>query len=76
MKRVIPILILLTAAVAAGFYYYPRMARKPVAANELTLSGNIEAHEALVSFKVPGPDNRFTGRRRAAGGARCVAGAA
>jgi len=54
MKRRIPILIVLAAAIAAAFYYYPRFARKPVPENELTLSGNIEAHESLVSFKVQG----------------------
>jgi len=54
MKRLIPILILLVAAVAAGVYFYPRLARKPAPGNELTLSGNIEAHESLVSFKVQG----------------------
>jgi len=54
MKRLIPIVILLAAAVAAGWYFYPRFAKKSAPANELTLSGNIEAHESLVSFKVPG----------------------
>ena len=54
MKRVIPILILLAAAVAAGVYYYPRLTRKPTPVNELALSGNIEAHESLVGFKVQG----------------------
>jgi len=56
MKRVIPVLILLllAAAVAAGVYYYPRLAGKPAPVNQLTLSGNIEAHESLVGFKVPG----------------------
>jgi HlyD family secretion protein len=54
MKRVIPVLVLLAAAIAAGFYFYPRLARKSAPANQLTLSGNIEAHESLVSFKVPG----------------------
>ncbi|MGA3070617.1 MAG: efflux RND transporter periplasmic adaptor subunit, partial [Terracidiphilus sp.] len=54
MKRVIPVLILLAAAIAAGVYFYPRLTRKPAPANRLTLSGNIEAHESLVSFKVPG----------------------
>lgn len=54
MKRVIPILILLAAAVAAGLYFYPRLTRKPAPVNELTLSGNIEAHESLVGFKVAG----------------------
>ena len=33
---------------------YPRLTKKPAPANQLTLSGNIEAHESLVSFKVPG----------------------
>jgi HlyD family secretion protein len=54
MKRLIPILILLAAVIAAGFYFYPRLIKKSAPANELTLSGNIEAHESLVSFKVPG----------------------
>jgi len=54
MKRVIPIVILLAAGVAAGVYFYPRVAKKPAPSNELTLSGNIEAHESLVSFKVEG----------------------
>jgi len=48
MKRVIPIVILLAAVVAAGVYYYPRLFRKPAPVNQLTLSGNIEAHESLV----------------------------
>ncbi len=54
MKRLIPVLILLAAAIAAGVYFYPRLMKKPESANQLTLSGNIEAHESLVSFKVPG----------------------
>jgi HlyD family secretion protein len=54
MKRLIPILILLAAAIAAGVYFYPRLTKKPPPTNQLTLSGNIEAHESLVSFKVPG----------------------
>jgi HlyD family secretion protein len=54
MKRLIPIVILLAAAVAAGFYFYPRWKAKPAPANEVTLSGNIEAHESLLSFKVQG----------------------
>jgi HlyD family secretion protein len=54
MKKIIPGLILLAAAVAAGVYFYPRLAKKPAPVNELTLSGNIEAHESLVGFKVPG----------------------
>ena len=54
MKRLILIVILLAAAVAAGFYFYPRFKAKPAPTNEITLSGNIEAHESLLSFKVPG----------------------
>src|ERR1017187_8254351 len=54
MKRLIPVLIILAAAVAAGVYFYPRFAKKPAPTNQLTLSGNIEAHESLVSFKVQG----------------------
>jgi HlyD family secretion protein len=54
MKRAIPIVILLAAAVAASVYFYPRWKKKTVPVNEVTLSGNIEAHESLVSFKVSG----------------------
>ena len=54
MKRVIPIVILLAVAIAAGVYYYPQLTTKSAPINQLTLSGNIEAHESLVGFKVPG----------------------
>lgn len=54
MKRVIPVVILLAAAIGAGIYFYPRWKAKPAPTNEITLSGNIEAHESLVSFKVQG----------------------
>jgi HlyD family secretion protein len=54
MKRLIPALILLAAAIAAGVYYYPRFSKKQEPINQLTLSGNIEAHESLVGFKVTG----------------------
>lgn len=53
MKRAIPILILATA-VAMGTYFCVWHPRNPVVQNELSLSGNIEAHESLISFKVPG----------------------
>lgn len=54
MKRLIPVVILLVAATAAGIYFYPRLTKKSAPANEITLSGNIEAHESLISFKVQG----------------------
>jgi len=54
MKRLIPILIVLAVVIAAGVYLYPRFTRDAKPQNELVLSGNIEAHESLVSFKVQG----------------------
>ena len=53
MKRMIPIL-LLAAAAGAAFYFHPEWFRRAPAETEMKLSGNIEAHESLVSFKVPG----------------------
>jgi HlyD family secretion protein len=54
MKRIIPIVILLAVAVAVGVYYYPRLTEKRASDHEIVISGNIEAHESLVGFKVPG----------------------
>lgn len=54
MKRVIPVVILLAGVVAAGVYFYPRLLKKPAPVSQLALSGNIEAHESLIGFKVPG----------------------
>jgi HlyD family secretion protein len=54
MKRIVPIVILFAAAIAAGAYFYPRFTKKAPVTNQLNLSGNIEAHESLVSFKVAG----------------------
>lgn len=54
MKRLIPIGIVLVVVIGAGVYFYPRFVHKPAPSNQLTLSGNIEAHESLVSFKVQG----------------------
>jgi HlyD family secretion protein len=56
MKRVIPLLLLLAIG-GAVVYFHPQWFRKPVAENVLKLSGNIEAHESLVSFKVTGRIN-------------------
>ena len=54
MKIRISILIVATALIGAGIYFYPRLTSKSKPANEIVLSGNIEAHESLVSFKVQG----------------------
>ena len=53
MKRLIPLLLLLAIG-GAVLYFHPQWYRKPVVENVLKLSGNIEAHESLVSFKVSG----------------------
>ncbi len=34
MKKIIPIVILLAAAVAAGVYYYPRLTQKAAPVNQ------------------------------------------
>jgi HlyD family secretion protein len=54
MKKRIPILIVVAAAIAGGLYFYPRLKEKPAPSNQLVVSGNIEAHESLLSFKVSG----------------------
>ena len=54
MKRLFLILVILVIAAAAAIRFYPQWFGKQATDNELKLSGNIEAHESLVSFKVPG----------------------
>jgi HlyD family secretion protein len=53
MKRVIPLVVLLAIGGTVA-YLHPQWFRKPAPENMLKLSGNIEAHESLVSFKVTG----------------------
>jgi membrane fusion protein YbhG len=53
MKRAI-LIFLLAAIATAAYFLYPKWFAKRRVATELKLSGNIEAHESLVSFKVPG----------------------
>jgi HlyD family secretion protein len=54
MKRRIPILILLAVVILGGIYIYPHFVKKTAPGNQIVLSGNIETHESLVSFKVQG----------------------
>lgn len=54
MKRILRVVVLLAIAAAAIIYFYRRNHEKPAAAHVVTLSGNIEAHESLVSFRVQG----------------------
>lgn len=53
MKRIILIVLVIAIAGAAWFFGAKWMARKK-SPNEMKLSGNIEAHESLVGFKVTG----------------------
>jgi HlyD family secretion protein len=53
MKRIIPLLLLLGIG-GALIYQHPEWLRHAPPPNLLRFSGNIEAHESLVSFKVPG----------------------
>ncbi len=54
MKRRLPILILIIAAAATGYYFYGRPQKPEEPQNRLLLSGNIEAHESLIGFRVTG----------------------
>lgn len=54
MKRLFLILIVAGVVIAGTIRFYPQWFGKRIAENELKLSGNIEAHESLVSFKVTG----------------------
>jgi HlyD family secretion protein len=53
MKARILVLIVAVAVIVAGVYFY-RRSKKTEPQNRVTLSGNIEAHESLVGFKVQG----------------------
>lgn len=56
MTRRISVILLLLAVAGIGYYAYlrPRWLQKPADPNLLKLSGNIETHESVVGFKVPG----------------------
>ena len=54
MKRKLLLLLLIIAAVAVAAAFYPRLFRRTQETNTLRLSGNIEAHESVVGFKVQG----------------------
>ena len=53
-RKLILLLLLLAAAVAVAAAFYPRLFKKTQETNTLRLSGNIEAHESVVGFKVQG----------------------
>ena len=54
MKRALIIVAIVVVAAVAGVRVYHAWLSGRLPANELKLSGNIEAHESLVSFKVAG----------------------
>ena len=54
MKRWLIILLLAAVTLGAGVWSYRNWFHKEANENQLKLSGNIEAHESLVSFKVTG----------------------
>lgn len=53
LKRIIIVLVLAGLGVA-GYYYYRSQANQAAPANTLMVSGNIEAHESVLGFRVPG----------------------
>ncbi len=54
MKRLFLTILVAAAAMGIAVRFYEQWFDKRAAENELKLSGNIEAHESLVSFKVTG----------------------
>jgi HlyD family secretion protein len=55
MKKVIPILLIAAIAAAAYFFYFQPKGEQPqLPAGQLKLSGNIEAYESVLSFKISG----------------------
>src|SRR5689334_19082190 len=56
MKRKLPVIFLVVAVAIAAYFAYvrPRSLKKSTDANTLKLSGNIETHESVIGFKVPG----------------------
>lgn len=52
MKKIIPVLLI--AAIIGGVYWYRTSQREEADPNRLRLSGNIEAHESVVGFRVQG----------------------
>lgn len=56
MKRSIPMVVILLAAIAAAYFFYlrPSWADKATDGKLLNVSGNIETHESVVGFKVQG----------------------
>jgi HlyD family secretion protein len=52
-KKIIRILILIAVA-ASGIFLYIKLTEKGPSENVLKISGNIEAHESIVGFKVQG----------------------
>ena len=52
-KRIVVIVLAVLAAIAGGYLYVGSLAERATD-NTLRIAGNIEAHESVVGFKVPG----------------------
>ncbi|MFA7382110.1 MAG: efflux RND transporter periplasmic adaptor subunit [Desulfurivibrionaceae bacterium] len=53
-KKLIPVILLIAAGAGIASYYSLHRSRGANAKEFMELSGNIEAHESLVGFKIPG----------------------
>ncbi len=54
MKRILVVLVLSGLAVAGYYYFVASRANHAAPADTLMVSGNIEAHESVLGFRVPG----------------------
>jgi HlyD family secretion protein len=54
VKRIIVVLVLAGLAVAGYYYFVASRANQAAPADTLMVSGNIEAHESVLGFRVPG----------------------
>jgi len=53
-RKIVPIIVLVALIAGATVYYFVRRSEEGACETTLLLSGNIEAHESLVGFKVAG----------------------
>ena len=54
MKRFLIVIVVIAALGVGGWYYLGHDKPTPAPPNQLRVSGNIEVHQSIVSFKVPG----------------------
>lgn len=54
MKKTVFAVVIVAVLASAAFHFSPNLFSKRAETDKIKLSGNIEAHESLVGFKVPG----------------------